>query len=148
MLLINPKADIPVVQLSVLASASPTQHFAMGVALSSLRDSGVAIIGSGMPSFHNLRLMFGGAANDSGLKARLKEWSDKLSSSIQIEDPEERGRVLEGWRGWVGASEAHPAAAVEHFLPLLVCAGAGGEGKAEFWADGMMGTKQLSYYWI
>jgi aromatic ring-opening dioxygenase catalytic subunit (LigB family) len=49
MLLINPAANIPIVQLSVLSSNSPAQHFAMGQALASLRESGVAIVGSGMP---------------------------------------------------------------------------------------------------
>lgn len=147
MLLINPKADIPIVQLSVLASASPAQHYEMGVALSSLRESGVALIGSGMPSFHNLRIMLYGGVDDPGLRARIKEWSYRLSSTIQIEDPENRRKELESWRDWVGANEAHPAGRVEHFLPLLVCAGAGGEGKAEFFTDTIMGTEQSSYYW-
>jgi aromatic ring-opening dioxygenase catalytic subunit (LigB family) len=147
MLLINPKGDIPIVQLSVLASASPTQHFAMGLALSSLRDSCVAIIGSGMPTLHNLRIMFSSAVNDTGFKVRNKEWSDKLSSTIQITDPGDRKKELKSWRDWVGASEAHPAGGVEHFLPLLVCAGAAGEGRAKFFADSVMDTKQYSYYW-
>ncbi|CZR64653.1 uncharacterized protein PAC_14551 [Phialocephala subalpina] len=147
MLLINPTRDVPIVQLSILASASPAQHFAMGLALSSLRDSGVAIIGSGMPTFHNLRILFSSAANDPKLKARIKKWSDKLSSTIQIKDPEDRGKQLESWRDWVGANEAHPAGGEEHLLPLFVCAGAAGEGSAEFFADSVMGTKQYSYYW-
>ncbi|PVH68732.1 Extradiol aromatic ring-opening dioxygenase [Cadophora sp. DSE1049] len=147
MLLINPARDIPIVQLSVLASTSPAQHFAMGLALSGLRDSGVAIIGSGMPTFHNLRIMFSSAANDPKLKSRIKEWSDKLSSTIQIKDPADRGKELESWRDWEGANKAHPAGGAEHLLPLLVCAGAAGEGKAEFFADSVMGIKQYSYYW-
>ena len=147
MLLINPKQDIPIVQLSILASASPARHFAMGLALSSLRNSGVAIIGSGMPTFHNLRLMFSTALNSAELKARNKEWSDRLSSTVQIKDPNVRGKELEGWRDWVGASEAHPVAGVDHLLPLIVCAGAGGEGSARFFVDDVMGTKQSSYYW-
>ncbi|TVY60877.1 Extradiol ring-cleavage dioxygenase [Lachnellula suecica] len=147
MLLINPKADIPIIQLSVLSSDSPAQHYAMGQALAPLRDSGIAIIGSGMPTFHNLRIMFSGGANDGGFKKRNKEWSDKLTATVSIEDAEERGKALESWREWVGAKEAHPTNGVEHFLPLIVCAGAGDEGKAEAVGDDVMGTDQFSYYW-
>jgi aromatic ring-opening dioxygenase catalytic subunit (LigB family) len=147
MLLINPKADIPIVQLSVLSSASPEQHYAMGRALSPLRDSGIAIIGSGMPTFHNLRIMFSGAANDRGFKSRNAQWSETLTNAVKTEDVEERGKKFAHWREWVGAKEAHPDGGVEHFLPLIVCAGAGGEGKAESYADEIMGTQQFSYFW-
>ncbi|TVY14063.1 Extradiol ring-cleavage dioxygenase [Lachnellula arida] len=147
MLLINPKADIPIVQLSVLSTNSPAQHYAMGQALAPLRDSGVAIVGSGMPSFHNLRIMFSGGANDPGFKKRNKEWSDRLTATVKTEDVGERGKALEGWKEWVGAKEAHPIGGEEHFLPLVVCAGAGGQGKAEAFGDDMVGTKQFSYYW-
>lgn len=147
MLLINPKANIPIVQISVLASASPAEHFALGCALASLRDSGVAIIGSGMPTFHNLRILFSSGMNDMGFKARHKAWSDALTSTIMVEDPGQRGKMLESWRDWVGAKEAHPVGGVSHFLPLIVCAGAGGEGKAETFIDTVMGTTQYSYYW-
>ncbi|KAH6711386.1 Extradiol ring-cleavage dioxygenase, class III enzyme, subunit B [Leptodontidium sp. MPI-SDFR-AT-0119] len=147
MMLINPKADVPIVQLSILASASPSQHFAMGRALSSLRDSGIAIIGSGMPSFHNLRILFSSAINDDGVKARNKEWSNRLLRTVQTWDSEERGKKFDSWRDWIGSKEAHPVGGVEHFLPLVVCAGAGGDGKAEFFVDNIMSTKQYSYYW-
>lgn len=147
MLLINGKADIPIIQLSVLSSSSPAQHFALGRALSPLRDSNIAIIGSGMPTFHNLRIMFSGGTSDPGFKTRNKQWSERLTDTLKIEDVEARGRELDGWREWVGAKEAHPVGGVEHFLPLVVCAGAGGVGRAESFADDVMGTEQVSYYW-
>ena len=147
MLLINPKADIPIVQLSVMSSDSPAQHYAMGRALAPLRDSGIAILGSGMPTFHNLRLMFSGATSDGGVQRRNKEWSERLTATVTKEDGEERGKLLEGWRGWVGAKEAHPQGGVEHFLPLVVCAGAAGDGKGEGYGDALMGSKHYTYYW-
>lgn len=147
MLLINPKADIPIVQLSVMSSNSPAQHFAMGRALAPLRDKGIAVIGSGMPTFHNIRILFSGETNDPGFKKRNKEWSDTLSSTVKTSDEEERGRKFDSWREWIGAKEAHPQGGVEHFLPLIVCAGAGGQGKAEAFADNVMGVDQYSYYW-
>jgi aromatic ring-opening dioxygenase catalytic subunit (LigB family) len=147
MLLINPKADIPIIQVSVLSSDSPAQHFAMGQALAPLRDSNIAIVGSGSPSFHNFRLMFRGGGNDSGFKNRVKEWNYRLTETMKTEDVGERGKALESYRQWVGAKDAHPDGGVEHFLPLVVCAGAAGEGKAEAFEDAMWEVKESTYYW-
>ncbi|MCB5362349.1 dioxygenase [Pusillimonas sp. CC-YST705] len=52
--LVFPKAEIPVVQLSLRADLDPAAHIRAGRALASLRDEGVLIVGSGM-SFHNMR---------------------------------------------------------------------------------------------
>lgn len=147
MTLINPAANIPIIQLSVLSSNSPAQHYAMGKALAPLRDSNVAIVGSGMPTLHNMRIMFSGAFNDPGFKQRHAQWSETLTNTIKIENGEERGKQLEGWRDWVGAKEAHPQGGVEHFLPLIVCAGAGKDAQAEAFGDMVMGSEQFTYYW-
>jgi hypothetical protein len=48
-----------------------------------------------MPTFHNLRLIFSGGANDPGFKKRNKEWSDRLMATITKEDSDERGKLLE-----------------------------------------------------
>lgn len=48
-----PKADIPVFQLSVDASAEARTHFEIGAAIGALRDRGVMILGSGNV-VHNL----------------------------------------------------------------------------------------------
>jgi aromatic ring-opening dioxygenase catalytic subunit (LigB family) len=52
MMLVNPKADVPIVQVSVLGSQDPKGLYEMGVALAPLRDQNIAIIGSGSASFH------------------------------------------------------------------------------------------------
>lgn len=119
----------------------------MGRALMPLRERNIAIIGSGMPTFHNLRLMFGGLANTPDFIQRNKEWSYRLTETLKMADAEKRGKELDGWRGWTGAQDAHPERGQEHFLPLVVCAGAGGETGAEGWADEVMGSPQWSYYW-
>jgi 4,5-DOPA dioxygenase extradiol len=48
-----PKADIPVVQLSIDEAQPPAFHYEMGKRLSSLREEGVLVIGSGN-IVHNL----------------------------------------------------------------------------------------------
>jgi aromatic ring-opening dioxygenase catalytic subunit (LigB family) len=147
MLLINPAADVPIVQVSVLASEDPAAHFAMGAALSSLRDSNVAIVGSGFASLHNLGLMRGGGLDTAAFKARNEEWSRAVTGAAREGNVEERGRRFEGWRGWPGGWEMHPRGGGEHFMPLIVCAGAGGEGEAGFYTDEFSGLDMYSYYW-
>ncbi|OCK75592.1 Extradiol aromatic ring-opening dioxygenase [Lepidopterella palustris CBS 459.81] len=147
MLLINPSANIPIVQLSVLTSESPTAHFAIGRALSALRESNVAIIGSGFASFHNLRLMFSGAMNDPAFKTRNDAWSKAVGDAVLSEKIEEREEKVARWREWPGAYEMHPKGGAEHFLPLVVCAGAGGEGKGKAYKDRFGGLDMWSYYW-
>jgi 4,5-DOPA dioxygenase extradiol len=44
--LMYPNADVPVVQLSIQQHLDPTQHIALGAAISSLRDEGVLVVGS------------------------------------------------------------------------------------------------------
>ena len=147
MLLINPAADVPIVQLSVLVSESPADHFRMGRALASLRDSNVAIVGSGFASFHNLRLMFSGIMGDPTFKQRNDAWSKVVGEAVLEKTVEEREEKVKEWRKWPGAYEMHPRGGAEHFLPLVVCAGAGGEGQGGSYKDSYNGLDMYSYYW-
>ncbi|KAF2789316.1 extradiol ring-cleavage dioxygenase [Melanomma pulvis-pyrius CBS 109.77] len=145
--LIHPAATIPIIQLSVLRSASPSTHFAIGQALAPLREQNIAIIGSGFASFHNLRLMFSGAGQDPSFRARNAAWSRQVADATTTEDVEQRKAKFDGWRKWEGAFDMHPRGGEEHFLPLVVCAGAAGEGKAKSWSDEMVGMDMWSFYW-
>ncbi|KAH6689924.1 Extradiol ring-cleavage dioxygenase, class III enzyme, subunit B [Leptodontidium sp. MPI-SDFR-AT-0119] len=133
MLLINPSADVPIVQLSVLDSESPRELYKNGC--------------SGAASFHNIGLFMKGGVHDKKFRPRNIEWSKALSKVVQQEDPAERQKGLEQWRDLPGAKDMHPEHGVEHFLPLIVCAGAGGNGKAQKYGDEMMGAEMFTYYW-
>jgi aromatic ring-opening dioxygenase catalytic subunit (LigB family) len=147
MLLVHPKASIPIVQVSVLSSEDPSEHFKMGQALSKLRDSNVAIVGSGFASFHNYHLLFRGLMKVSDLRPRAEEFSSILSDAVMQEDVNERKAKLENWRNFPHAYDMHPRGGADHFMPLIVCAGAAGEGKAEAFSDEFNGLSIWSYYW-
>ncbi|PZP36823.1 MAG: dioxygenase [Roseateles depolymerans] len=109
-----PKADIPVVQLSLRHGLDPAEHLALGRALAPLRDEGVLILGSGF-SFHNLRLMF--RSEGYAPSAAFDAWLQQALPS-----PEGRAERLQAWAQAPAARLAH--AREEHLLPLMVAAGA------------------------
>jgi aromatic ring-opening dioxygenase catalytic subunit (LigB family) len=114
-----PEARIPVVTLSLAASLDPALHLAAGRALAPLRDEGVLIVASGM-SFHNLRAYFRPETLE-----RARAFDAWLTKAV-MSPAAERNALLTGWREAPFAAFAHPRE--EHLIPLLVAAGAGGEG--------------------
>ena len=147
MKLIDPSATTPIVQLSVLASEDPAQSYANGRALSTLRSQNIAIIGSGFATFHNLRLMFSGASSTPEFKKQNTEWSRAVTEAAMTDDDKGRGDKFEHWRTWPAAYTMHPRGGAEHFLPLIVCAGAAGTTSGRKYADDFMGVDMWSYYW-
>ena len=133
-----PKADVPTVQLSLLASLEPETHIALGRALAPLREAGVFIVGSGM-TYHNLRAGFGPAA--AGVAQTFDAW---LRETATLE-AEERDRRLARWTEAPAARQAHPRE--EHLLPLHVIAGAAGAdvGTVGF-AGSFMGVPLSAYH--
>lgn len=150
-MLIHPAADVPIVQLSVLGSEDPEEHIRMGRALSTLRDSGVAIVGSGFASLHNFALMRPLMSGDSSavkeVKAVTGVFNKALTDAVQEKDSQEREKKLVEWRKFPRAYDIHPRHGAEHFMPLLVCAGAGGDEKAGAYKDDFGGVDIWSYYW-
>lgn len=110
-----PRADLPVLQLSLLRSLAPSEHLAMGRALAPLRDEGVLLLGSGS-SYHNMR---GFCHPESTEPSR--EFDEWLAHAVTREPPE-RSRLLEAWEQAPAARQCHPRE--EHLLPLHVMAGA------------------------
>jgi 4,5-DOPA dioxygenase extradiol len=108
-----PKANIPVLQLSLNYNLSFEQQYQVGVELKKLRDQGVLILGSGNLVHNLMRLNFESApypwavAFDTFVKDRLKKKDHQ--ALINVLD-QENFRL------------AHPT--YEHYLPLLYVLGA------------------------
>ncbi|KNG44426.1 Extradiol ring-cleavage dioxygenase, class III enzyme, subunit B [Stemphylium lycopersici] len=145
MKLIDPAATTPIIQLSVLSSESAAQSYAIGRALSVLRSQNIAIVGSGFATFHNMRL-FGQLASPT-LKAQNVEWSQSVTNAALTDNDKEREEKFVHWRNWPNAYTMHPKGGAEHFLPLIVCAGAAGETKGRSYSDNFIGADMWSYYW-
>lgn len=122
LLLTYPRADVPVVQLSLLSSLDPQAHLDMGRALAPLREEGVLILGSGM-SFHNLRTFF---RPQLALPAALT-FDAWLRDTISLDPPARDERLL-SFGAAPSAAAAHPR--TEHLIPLLVAAGAAQHDRA------------------
>ncbi|MCJ1315930.1 hypothetical protein MMC15_001250 [Xylographa vitiligo] len=147
LLLINPAANIPIVQVSVLRSQSPSELYAMGRALAPLREQNIAIVGSGSASFHYTSSFFDGKVHTPSFQRMQKQWSTTLEQTIRMAQVDEREENLVAWKQWEDSAQIHPRGAAEHFSPLVVCAGAAGDGVAKGWNDGMMGVAMRTFYW-
>lgn len=117
LMLAIPGADIPIVQISVLESEDAERHLLMGRALHSLRESNVAIIGSGFASFHNLRLLMSArrgssSAESQAVKAASKGWNEALNAAVEA-DVKGRWDGLKSWRKLPAADMMHPPRAGE-----------------------------------
>ncbi len=124
MKLMFPDAEIPVVQLSLRKDLDARAHLDIGRAISSLRDDGVLIIGSGM-SFHNMRGY--GDPRFGPVSDAFDTW---LTATIESQ-PDYRDVALVKWDQAPMARLCHPLRQEEHLLPLLVAAGAGDQSKGQ-----------------
>jgi 4,5-DOPA dioxygenase extradiol len=111
-----PDARIPVFQVSMPYDLDTTVAWRLGRALGPMRELGVLVMGSGCLT-HNLYEVrnYGG---DPAPYAR--EFSDWIRASVLARDTDQLIRYR---RNAPHAERAHPTE--EHYLPLLVAAGAG-----------------------
>jgi aromatic ring-opening dioxygenase catalytic subunit (LigB family) len=120
-----PRADVPIVQLSLLASLDPAEHIRIGRALAPLRDEGVLIVGSGM-TYHNMRTLMthmrDGANNGRSPDSGSQRFDDWLEEALTRAAPEARADSMAAWTKAPAARDAHPRE--EHLLPLHVVVGA------------------------
>jgi len=108
-----PKADVPVVQLSINALKPLDYHMDLGAKLARLRDRGVMIVSSGNV-VHNLRRI------DWNRPEAGADWAHRFDDAVARQMAEAPGDMLK-------ATE-HPDYALavptpDHFIPLLYTAG-------------------------
>jgi 4,5-DOPA dioxygenase extradiol len=126
--LMYPKADIPVIQLSISSRKSPAHHVALGRALAPLRDEGVLIMASGNAT-HNLREVF----SHDMLEAPTpyaEAFAHWLTGRIESGD---EAALLDYLTQGPNGPKNHPTA--DHYVPLLTAFGAGG-GAGKILHDG------------
>ena len=103
LMIMYPKADIPVIQISLESSMNPQRHYQLGVALSSLRKEGFMILGSGS-SYHNMQGFFNGA----GVKTDKYFEEDLAKICTNSGTDEDRIKALLNWKSLKYAVECHP----------------------------------------
>jgi 4,5-DOPA dioxygenase extradiol len=110
-----PDADIPVVQVSLPIEADEAKALQLGRALASLADEGVLVIGSGSLT-HNLYEFRMGDVQEAAYAQEFRDW---IREAVLAGDVD---RLAQALRRAPHALRAHPT--TEHYLPLLVAAGA------------------------
>ncbi len=114
--LIRPEADLPVVQLSLPLYEDLRLIMKLGHALSTLRDRGILLLGSGMAAFNPSKLIW--HARDGAVNEKIKAFDDWLSDNIlkaKIEN------ILDYRLSSPFGEFAHPSSA--NLLPLFFTMG-------------------------
>jgi 4,5-DOPA dioxygenase extradiol len=125
--LMYPRAEVPVVQVSIDTRQSAERHLALGRVLRPLRDAGVLLLASGGAT-HNLGLyMYADGRDDRDVPPFVAAFNEWTAQAID----ERRDEDLVRWRELAPhAAQNHPTP--EHFLPLFVAVGAAaGEERGE-----------------
>lgn len=119
-----PKADIPVIQLSINSYMTEKEHYAMGKELTMLRDSGVLIIGSGN-IVHNLMRM--------NPDAEPYDWAVNFDAFVKKSIENKDYNSIIEYTKQKSAMLAHPSN--EHYIPLLYTAGASDDSRPIFFNE-------------
>lgn len=111
-----PRADVPIVQLSIDRTRPAAFHYELGRKLAPLREQGVLIAASG-DIVHNLRAAVwegGGAAHD---------WADRFNQQVKAALLAGDDQSLVDYAA-LGDDAARSIPTPEHYLPLLYILGA------------------------
>jgi 4,5-DOPA dioxygenase extradiol len=109
-----PKADVPVIQLSIDGDLKVSEHLELAKSLRPLRDEGVLIIGSGNVT-HNLRdLMLQMQRDDSSVPDWARNFDERLKETVVSRDTQ---ALVNLWPASEDARRAHPTP--DHFLPII-----------------------------
>jgi aromatic ring-opening dioxygenase catalytic subunit (LigB family) len=136
--LMFPKADVPIVLLSMKSGYNAAEHIRVGQMLSSLREEGILILGSGL-TYHNMR-GFGNPAS-TPIAAAFEHY---LNEAVTQTDARVRNQMLVDWQHAPSARLAHPRE--DHLIPLMVVAGAAGADRgARIFIDHVLSVAMASY---
>jgi 4,5-DOPA dioxygenase extradiol len=125
-----PRADVPVVQLSMDGAQPASFHYALGRQLAPLRDEGVLVIGSGNV-VHNLGLMRRSA------DAAPYEWAVRFNDRVRALLAARDHAPLVAYET-LGEDARLSIPTPDHYLPLLYCIALQEEGEAiDFPVDGI-----------
>ncbi len=127
---VYPKADIPVVQLSIDAAQPPEFHYEMGRRLKPLREEGVLVMGSG-DVVHNLGVIRWGA------NTRPYDWATRFNDHVRAQLVAGEHAPLINYEA-LGADARQSVPTPEHYLPLLYVLGTQHEDESvSFATDGI-----------
>lgn len=130
---VYPKADIPVVQLSIDATQPPEFHYEMGRRLKPLRDEGVLVIGSG-DVVHNLGVIRW-PNGKSG--AQAYDWATRFNDRVRELLVAGEHAPLTDYAA-MGNDARMSIPTPEHYLPLLYVLGTQHEDEqVSFATDGI-----------
>jgi len=109
-----PKADIPVVQLSLDYYQNPQFHFELARELAPLRKKKILIIGSGN-IVHNLRMVEWSRLNEENYGY---DWAIEANEKVKSLISDENYQALIDYKS-LGKEFSYAIPTSEHFLPLL-----------------------------
>jgi 4,5-DOPA dioxygenase extradiol len=134
-----PRADIPVIQLSIHSGEDLQYHVDLGARLAPLRERGILVLGSGNV-VHNLRRL------DRHSPEQAYDWARRFDGEVQAVMTREPARLADVQaHGDYAACVPTP----EHFLPLAYFAGlcrAAGEPARTFLEGGSMGALTMTSF--
>ncbi len=119
-----PAADVPVVQLSIDSRHDAAWHLQVGALLTSLREEGVLIIGSGN-IVHNLRLL-------DWQDGPAPEWAQQFMHKVEDAIARRDWQALCDYQRWgqvATLAVPHP----DHLLPLFYLLGASDKNEPFHW---------------
>jgi 4,5-DOPA dioxygenase extradiol len=137
LMLMYPDAGIPVVQLSVQSDLGAAHHIALGRRIAELRQDDVLVMGSG-GFVHNLGRIAPPGSPEPDWSSEFSGWMhDRLVSGDET--------ALADYRRLAPhAALAHPSE--EHFMPLFVAMGAGGEAANRIHSSATFGSLRMDAY--
>lgn len=139
-----PDADIPCIQLSLLASLDAQQHIQLGEALQSLQEENLLVIGSGF-SFHNMRAFFAEETDEiRAMNEEFDAWLNDTCLSTGLSEATRQQRLAE-WDKAPHARYCHPRE--EHLLPLQVCYGLAQRPASNAFHCRILGKQASMFLW-